>query len=343
MLRFYREVDLPDTCYIQEVAYWIAFGRVPEWRPYGDENDARKSAEALLEYGGILDYDYGYSEAEFALAGVAIHEWDRYQNAKLALSGTAEESLRNAERYTNVTPAEHLREEEKQEVLRYSAVLAQEYKADAKELEWATSIDEEMEPIVERARLKVLQALSSGELKATGWVDRQPDNEETRKNIPNEEYGDFVEIPAGVWTYRRFDWQSSQLETTTKTYRVVQIETSAMLAVFPSPHCESIPSDCAVYPGVAILSRTDETRTSVPLRRKGRPALGDGLIGVALQNWARDRMMRGELPAKREAVWTEGVAWVRQMFERDIGRTTVQGYLRPVLPDAGAHAPKNAA
>src|SRR5689334_21257707 len=104
---------LPTTCYVGEVAHWLAFGRVPEvYTPTIDDTGGpseREDREAFLERGGPIAWDYyGFQINEFVFSGVGPGDYDRYFRAKDSGWGHA-------------TGDEHRAEMEKQFVLIYGA------------------------------------------------------------------------------------------------------------------------------------------------------------------------------------------------------------------------------
>jgi hypothetical protein len=329
----YKPVDMPETCYVQEAAYWLAFGRVPEWFYYEDyARDGRTSVESILDKGpGTEPFDQGFSEMEFKFAGISV-DWPRYVEARAISDEPADQYLEWHEtQYGNPQPADFLTPDEKAGVVQEFAKFLEEARRNAKELKWAEEMEEGLVPIVDRARAAVFQALSSGELKAFGWVDAKPENEEGRDNIPAEEYGEFVEIPARVWTLR-FDWRESKLVTPERTYQVVQVNTADMLKVFPDPTCEPVHFECLAYPGVAMLNDAGEGTPQVS-RPRGRPAKAGGHIRSAVQNWFRHQIARGIAPKKKEALVAEAIGFVDTVFKEKISRSAAQAYLEPLMRD----------
>lgn len=81
----FKPIDWPEVCYVQEAVYWIALGRVPEF--YHDEHGDARLGEDAFQTGELVgDFDWAYSELEFAWAGLVALDYDRYLASPTALS-----------------------------------------------------------------------------------------------------------------------------------------------------------------------------------------------------------------------------------------------------------------
>ncbi|UVC13523.1 hypothetical protein [Mesorhizobium onobrychidis] len=339
-MQMFEPINLPDTCYVEEVAYWIALSRLPAFFWDGDDedgpHDARQSGERLLDIGGISDYDRGFSDAEFRFLGVEV-DFKRYERALTEAYGrSSDEILAEAERFANPARVDHLTEDEAEEVRREFKKLHEQRIYDAGEMKWAEGVEDEFSPAVDKARSSVFQALSSGALRATGWHDFPISDEVKIKASEASELGTFLDIPKEAWTYRHFDWKNSELTTSEIVYRAVQVRTADMFRVFPAPDIDAVRVSALVYPGVVILSEDGSNVTQMSgSRTRGRPAKAGGDIKATIQRILRYRLMRGDVLDKQEALIEEFIGFVKSEFNMPIGRSTVQSYIDPLLQNAG--------
>ncbi|RVD26597.1 hypothetical protein [Mesorhizobium sp. M4B.F.Ca.ET.017.02.2.1] len=345
----FKQYEMPDTCYIQEAAFWVVFGRAPEWFHYEDKGDARGIPEAFLESGEPESYDaVGYSALEFAMAGVEV-DWARYQSAREGVSSTSAEAKADFEKNwaRDFKFSERLSAEEKEQLQRELDVYLAERQREIAELEWAEGVEEAMVPIVDRAHAVIFQALTEGTLKAEGWVDFVDwEQDETAQYRPIEEVGAFETIPANVWSLRNFDWRKSTFKTIAKKYRLAQVKTADLLSVFPQPTCPSFTFEARAFGEVVMaIEDTKTEQTSLATRPRGRPPKGGLPIRDVVRNLFYDRIAADETPVKQESLVQDVMSFVKKAYKVDIGRTTAQDYIRPLkhqprVPeiDAGKYA-----
>lgn len=102
-MRLFQPFDVPETCYIQEVAYWLAFGRHPQFLLEVDtalrepeERDDRLGYDAR-HYGDTLSFDRaGYSEQELSSLGIAV-DFETYAKVRRVVHRS--ECRKNATRF----------------------------------------------------------------------------------------------------------------------------------------------------------------------------------------------------------------------------------------------------
>lgn len=345
-----KAVGLPDTCYVPEVAYWIAFGRVPESFPYDEQADVREDLEAMLSGdANPLDwFDNGFSWREFASVGVEI-DYERY------VDGFASESSQTWKREFMARLADKenpaLPDDERMKLLEE---VADDYRKDQVELEWKTRQERLMKPTVSRARATVFQALASGDLKSFGYVEtdkykaRLEDDDPGAPWLDASEYLLRVEIPADVWTLDEFDWQRSTLRTPDATYKYVQVTTEDMMRIFPKPHCQSFELSCEAYCNVVIAKDKDAIVRTPPPSKRGRRERTYN-IKTAIQRWLKRTLKENPNygASAPETIVQDAIAFAETYLGEDVPRSTMQNYVDAVaftLPKiAASNSPKIAA
>jgi len=331
-LRIFQEVPLPPTCYLAEVALWVALGRVPQiltkeslfGEDYSD-GDPRTSRAALDEDEEILAFDSGFSQAELEHLGIEV-DLNHYSATKNLLSlkvphlrkPTGAEAVEAYEFFESAL-ADLGSGSDPRRVVATTNVLKEA-------VDWVNSIDAQADAAVDIARAEVFRSLVKGELRAVGW--RVAPGESTGADTP------LVPVLPAHWTLRSFDWDESELRHSSGSYYAVQVSTSEMMSVFPRPQCEPRPKTLDVYPG-CILMEDDGSGSQLPRVQRGRPAKGGGLIRDAVLNFFTDKASRGELPEKSEALAQEMMDFVSLVFKTTLGRSTAQRYIK-MLPENGA-------
>lgn len=317
----------PPTCYVAEVAYWLAFGRIPDFRCELGEHVDERMGEEHKSGGSMVDYDDGYSQEEFLSIGETI-DFERYMAGRWRTGGrTGAEYIAHMEEFH----AHHF----STATWDIDTLVLEKIRAKARreaiEVDWAIEAETPFIPFVDAARSTVFTALASGKLKAVGW--RKFCNEEER-NAAREACDDedlegcFVDIPAREWSLRLFKWEESELTTRSGAYRAIQVKTDEMLQLFPFPHCEPLPVQVVVYPGAGVYVDGGDVEMSkhhASTRPRGRPAKANGAIKSVVQNYFSDRVRRGDV--KAESMVQDVIDFVQLAFRETIGRTTAQSYL----------------
>lgn len=337
MMLFKRHY-MPPTCYVQEAAYWVAFGRCPEFIPYEDHGDARDNPEAIMGMEGDPEhYDWGYTKLEMDIAEVDV-DFDRYSAAKDGLSES--NLLESMERLKNTTIRDTYQWTDEQ-VRKVQEGINQRLRECADEIveaRYAEEIDALMVPIVDRARAAVFQELASGKIKAKGWVDLVSYDLESNDIIygrPIDELGEFRLIQPSDWSLRGFDWQKSTLSARGNVYTLVQIDTDEMMDAFPEPFTGHVAMQAKIFAGCGLISDEDaHVRTDFSPRRpsRGRPPKLGGVVREAIQNYFRDRVLKGGASDKREAIVQEAMDFAKLVFNETISRPTAQNYLAALAP-----------
>lgn len=313
----FTAIDWPPTCYVQEGAYWLALGRVPQIYYRDEDVDARLDEESRWA-GDVPEYDPGFSEAEFRWIGHPI-DYKRYAVAPYILESEHFQRI--------LKEAIPVRDEDPEEVEAWKRGMSEKYQEEKIEAAWRADQDRVFDSCVDDARVEIYRALSKGELRATGWLVF-PDGERTEEGPP----GRFIDIEPHRWSLRNFDWEESTLRSGTDEFLAVQVKTDDLLARFPKPDIEPLTFTVLAYPhGLVISDELPASAGRVP-RPPGRSAKAGGVIRSVVQNYFGHRLKKGE-DIKGEALIQEVIDFVAVAFPGEkISRSTVQDYLRAVRP-----------
>ncbi|KQV39169.1 MULTISPECIES: hypothetical protein [unclassified Rhizobium] len=349
MRKIFIEAYIPETCWIEDAALWVAFGTLPEAITIGDV-DARQDPAYFLDR--EADMDTIYSQGDFEAAGVNI-DYDRYLEFRLHYTQEqAEKFLREArlpfdsaainEGLTGVRSIFEGHEdlEEQVEFFERHALESNQHTSEAIEdfrsnFTYAMEAEDALLPYLDRARSLVFQKLSAGALKARGWIDKEP--ADAPYPIPAEEYGAFEDIPATSWTLTRLNWPASSLGTRGKTFNHVQMRTDNLFEIFPNPMVlEGSQVAGTAYGGCLILDNgTSPGISTMPRAGRGRPSMGGGDIRTAVINNFKGKFQCGELPGtSAEAAVAEIQEWVAKLFNKRPARATIQDWIKLIEAEA---------
>jgi hypothetical protein len=320
----FKPIDWPDVCYVQEAVYWIALGRVPEY--YHDEHGDARLGEHAIQSGELVgDFDWDFSELEFAWAGVKDIDYDRYLESPKNLyhfgepaasaAGYVDHWEKKVAELEVVGTAEENNE--------WGRDLLHRVRREAQDHDWRKEVEGVFAPHIELARAEIFRHLAKGELPAYGLREISEDD-------------DFQVVPIEPRDWRlNFDWTNSTLAVGAEELRSVHVHTDDLLRLFPKPSCEPVFSSAVeVYPGVAILSDNSEQLPPVEAmpRGRGRPKIGGGLVEMAVKNWIKNRLRDTAAPEKREALLQEAMEFSANILGHKVQRTTAQDWLKDIIP-----------
>lgn len=317
----FQSIDWPETCYVLEAAYWLAFGRVPFFITGDGTQDARMGVDA--RYGGELySFDSGFSQDEFFHVGAEPFDYERYRDASYAYAdpehvAKMRKVIESAALWDGQTESE---------LETWKAAKIKDLENTAEDARWAANLESVFHPLLDQTMAQVFLALSRGELPAYGWVGPSSDNDD----VSNA----FRLIPANQWSSRSFKWDDSELSHPGGEYRCVQVMTEDLLKVFPTPI--GVPQQLVfdVYPGVAIARNLDGTEQGLSLRGRGRPPKAIGNIKTAVQNYFGNKLKKSNSLGKKEALIEEVIEFVKVTFKEEISRSTAQNYLSSLFANA---------
>jgi len=340
MPKIFAEIEMSPVCYVEEVALWVAFGRIPMPVYSGDdyENEARSDPEFFLESGDPVEFSStGYLKTELQAAGVDI-DYDRYVAAKVGVIGRPADEYRAywSEQFSKLHDPAKFSAEKNAEFEQFKLEWEARVNKDVEEAKWAEAQEAPLHPVLDRARASVFQALSRGTLQGYGWAYSKDFPEESQPNEP----GFFVKIHPSEWTLRGIDWQRCTLTTgPTRVFHFIQVVTDDMLAVFERPDVPPVPTSGNMYGHVFIVDDgTNSSGPSHPAKRtRGRPGKADGMAKVMIQNMFRDRVRDGQTAEKAEALVQEAIGLVARAFDEKVSRSTIQEWFKPLR----SNMPKN--
>lgn len=339
----------PSTCYVSEAAEWIAFGRVPDplqhWVDDGEEWRDRK--EGPDGEGYIGEPEGGYRQMEFRWLDVPI-DWERYDEAVSAAGEKTGDQHR--ERFADMTERfgqslksakESKSAEEVAELEKIGQEWVERVEKEAREADWARAAERPVASVLDQARASLFQALASGRLPAKGWED---DDEKIRQG--KQPFGVWVSVPRSMWSLLHFDWNTNTLKTPNGELLGVQVDTDALLELYPAPQIEGREVAARIHCNCLIWEvdndAPSENGTATLKRSRGRPPKANGMIRDGVKNWFTAKIRQGGAPPNKEALVQDCIHFVKLVFGETISRSTAQEYLSPILKDGLEGLPENA-
>ena len=337
-MRLFAEVELPETCYFSEAALWVSLGRVPlaDWellKVGKDYKPVEHRKNPDLTWDGAISQPYDFiSAAEFRALGISV-DYPRYEEAAAGTDWkSGADLMREFEEREARFAVQHDARAETEELKALRLEMRREAEENAEKADWARAIEEPFEPLIDRGRVAIFEALSKGELRSHGWLyfsDKEMEENEGDGPLDGPP-GRFVDIPPERWALRYIDWEQSALRRKEMNYFCVQVLTQDLLDRFPEPLIRSETVSGSVYGGTLVS--LGDGLVSPPLQqRKGRRRKGDGLVEKAMVAEFKRRAEMRQLPSKKEAVLQEACQWAEAVLGEAVSRSAAQRYLRPVL------------
>jgi hypothetical protein len=319
-MRIFKEITLPTTCYVPEVALWVALGRAPEYFENEDGEESRGNYSGEL---APVD-EWGFSEREFSLVDLKV-DMDRYLQARTSFAWLIDVKADVSRMFSEHADNHAL------------SKLMESAEIEAAEAEWARGVEEAMVPLMDRARATVFQALASGLLLAKGWQESPSHNPDDS----DEWDWSYLSIDPKLWSLRGFDWEHSELSTPAGKYSAVSVNVEDMLRVFSAPSGDGTVVDGLMYSETIIIQQAEAL---IKYKKgPGRPPKSGGDIRTVVMNVFSERKRRGDLPEKTEAILAEVIDFVQTAFKQSIVRSTAQSYIAGLNLIAPENLPENAA
>lgn len=325
-MKFYQPVEISDRAYLLEAALWVALGRVPQFSSDQDGNDVRGDLDKHDEYYSHFEDDL-FFEGEFAAVGHSI-DFERYFHALIHDPGFRDRAAMLA----------HF-----EQMSRIPGLESTPSKRDIEEVTYVEECNNLIAPLIERAKVQILDRLMTGTLAATGLlVTRGEDPVDSE--VPNDPEGredaelviiatEMREIPQSYWSIDGVDWQDSALFYGDTEYVLVFFKFADVAECFPSPLIGSDPLSGDKF-GETFCVMDEEPMRAAPLTRgRGRPPKATGSIRSVVRNLFGERIKRGDVPGKNEALYQEVIEFVETAFHEKISRSTAQHYVRDMLPN----------
>lgn len=316
-MKFFSQVFPSDYCFLNEAAFWVAFGRLPEFELVEDGVDFRRSKELILQ--GEVDDRCIFIEEYFKSAGMDI-EYESYSKWLLGDPG-----------YNSLDEFDEMRH-------KFSLMFGDamegidqfndESRSRVEKIEnWETPLHF----LLDKSRISLLPYLMDGRIACEGWVELWSEDGEQVVG------GDFQPIPATAWRPFNMNWEENSLQARDCEYKAIQAKTADLLHYFPSPPTVSKEASGVLFGNLFIADVATDS-TDQPLRKKGRPSKTYD-VGTVLQNVFMAKLKSGSLGDQKEAIVQEAIEWAKKMMGQDIARSTAQRHLLPVLellPKSGA-------
>ncbi|MGO6921250.1 hypothetical protein ACCS39_27345 [Rhizobium ruizarguesonis] len=322
-MRLFRKIELPNSCYITEAAYWLALGRVPEESIHEEGHPSRLTDGIGLQF----DFDAdGFRKSEFDMLGIQI-DFERYLSSRLTVGG------RNAAFYLEgPIPTRHAITEfwsRYGEVTdEYVDMMEEKDRKFRDEANWILELESSFSPIVDRARAIIVEALSDGRLEAGGFVEV---TDEYRNRVDYDgSITSFESIQNNYWAYRYVDWDESSLRLPSATFTNVQVLTSDLLAQFPLPLMQpqsmkgGIVGETFIPDEISNSTPSSVRRISDVQRGRGRPPALEKEQSAMIENHLQYLLTQGKLP-KQDAIIAELQELLMANFGRTPKRTVLQG------------------
>ena len=240
-MKLFQHASLPATCYADEVAHWLALGRVPEFY-YDEHGDARNGEEACSSGDLVTNYVPMFSEAEFSWLGVNL-DFERYLDAKgTTFDQSGAEHLARGEEFISVlmrnrrTGEESIPEAPKIGPAEISEI-SERYKQEALDADWAREMEEGFSVHIDVARVAVFQSLAAGKLKATGWLafsEADPSGDDAGG-------GRFVEFRQTIGRTAISNGSKMSCGPEPRPFRLCRCRQRKCCEVFPDQHASHVP------------------------------------------------------------------------------------------------------
>lgn len=206
----------------------------------------------------------------------------------------------------------------------------------AEEAAWREKVDAPLDVLYDLACAKVFSLFSTGVLKLRGWRFLTPEEIETLpEDEPARDYeGMYVPLRPQDIRLSLVNWKESEVEDGNGNvqFRGILLSTSDLLACFTEPAICGRPMNVTNF-GASLIA-TGEGKQVIPTAapRRGRRKKADGMLEKALLAEFRRRQSSDDLPTKKEAVYAEAEAWVRENLGEQVSRSSIQRILVPLWP-----------
>lgn len=322
MLAF-KPIEVASVCLPSEAALWLALGRLPEMYLTDDFVEARNSIGGLVEDYHMVPELHPFGQNEIEANGVD-GDYEKYFQAFIDRPAQTFDEFFNG-----------------LEGSRWNPVQGPPRPEGHAQIALVQGIEDCMNAIIERARLRVRLALIEGSLSAYGFVvppnwvqedggwyrdDGEPDG--TRQL---EQQVKVAQIPGQMWASFPSTWEIGDGIAYPDGFIGTWIPLSQVLELFPTPLLPVQEVQCQRVGETLLLGgNTREIEKNTP-RRRGRPKKGGIEVEAVIVNEFKRRAAKGDLPVKREAVVQDSIDWASQILGVSVSRSAAQRYLRPVF------------
>jgi|GEM_PF-6678778 len=312
--------DVAEKCFLIEVLYWRAFGRVPiEF--YTSEGPYREDPEVYEDIAAPIPSEGYLSDEECAYAGLPP---DPHTKAlEEGISTNADFYQRMLEVFQAQDPIDEKQVRETEHDLNQAT--AHQIEAKAWDLLYEEYVDE--------FATEICLDLRRGNLTAFGRKLPNSDPDRSLEELEGKDlWLDSLEvspIPAQAWISQNIDWSDSAIYGSHSSYIWIYLNTAEVL--------ERYPPETLIKPGSAFpIGSTVAVAGFQPARQgktsaRGRPPLPWDDFQVEVARLYAD----GEMPTKKEAAIALLREWFQEHKQKDVSRSAIGAKLKPYFDKIG--------
>lgn len=335
MIKFYKQVELPEFCFLSEAVEFLTLGRVPEidwsnepievgtsfgsrsegidyrfdWRELPDNSEPSHYGFEILEeedfYFLNIPYPKGYVEA-----------------AESFLFGDIAEAKRRVEMCNNDTFSRY--EKQVQEKLIESAVFAKSFLKEQDEaIRLYEKTHKDLEVFFERSWAILFDKIQSEQIIVSG-IDETVWDELAEKG-EYEKAAETLIIPKEAVRLRH-DYRQNQLSYKNQNFIAARVSTKSIMDIFLTFASSKKLNEVEQW-GQFISLRDDSGIQSQQLRRGTRSKID----WQVLREFLAANNQKGLIPEKKEACIAEVIEFAQNKLKRKVGRSTVQRQLKSEL------------
>ena len=330
MINFYRQIELPEYCFLSEAVEFLALGRVLEisWsnEPLPDENGKDMGVDYRFDWREMPDnfepIHWGYEifdKAEFELLGIQYPKGYTEASESILFGEICDAQVTSSvsKKFKIVNFPEELRDEVRAKRELANAVL----KKSEKVIQLYEETNEKFEVHLEKAWARLFDEIQKKSLEVCAL-----DEAKWQSLADDDRYEDaakFVKVPPEA-VRLGFNFRQNQISFNGTDYVATRVSTDRIVALFISLMASTKPVTSEMF-GQTIIVRGAVT---VPKPRKGAPHAVDwGRVREHLKAMEH----KGGVPGKKEACIQELIDFTRASLGRKVGRTTIQNRLKPEL------------
>jgi len=321
-LKFYTPVEASETAYLLDAVLWVALGRVPECMYDFRGNDVRGDLEKQDDCYMSPELEM-FTEQEFEAIGHPI-DYNRYFDAAVEDPGFHDREMMS-EHFKKVPIGLGFKEKPSDQ--------------DVENVAFVERCNRLFGPLMERAKVSIIGDLMSGNLAATGLFaskDWEPDWSDYEIDLPER-----MAIREDAWNLDGIDWAGSALIDGASKYLLVCLTFEDVANRYPSPFIGGTELTADRFGDTICVMNANASRPAPVKRGRGRPPKASGSIKSVVRNVFAERIRRGGVPEKNEALYQEVIEFVETAFGEDISRSTAQSYVRDLLPDTNRKSAGN--
>ena len=303
----------PEFCYLIEVLYWRAFGRLPD-EDWSSGGPWRTPKEEYDSYVAPTPVGLELEDEECAYAG--IPKDPRMQQLLDGNYLTDVEQLSKIIEFSKELPSEMLHD------LKNSLSLAVAHEAETKI--WQEAFNQ----YIDQFRNEICLDLQRGALNAKGTELPLPDvHDSIEELVKKDQWLNDIEpseIPANQWNMGNINWEDGTMFGRERSYIWIHLSIEDMLNRYAPELLLKSGDAFPIGSSVAVVSTAVSFNTKNK-RRTGRPSYPWDQFHVEIARMYRD----GEMPEKKEAAIATLQQWYFQKTGNSVSRTALGDKLIP--------------